>query len=88
MSMSSAMSSAVWEVFKVDERDKSKANCTLCGNQLTRGADARSRGTSNLRRHLQTAHLKKWTELDEKDKKQKDANCEFYKGFISVLMFS
>ena len=54
--------SAVWEVFKVDKDDETKAICGLCpdAKRLARGTDKRNLGTSNLRRHLESVHPAKW----------------------------
>ena len=71
--------SAVWEVFKVDKDDESKAICGLCPNakRFSRGTDKRNRGTTNLRRHLESAHQAKWKELNNKETKRKEADREF-----------
>ena len=58
--------SLVWEVFKVDSKDSTKAICSVCSDKLSRGKDPRNQGTSNLRRHLQNKHKEKWKELEEK----------------------
>ena len=68
--------SSVWDVFTVDEKDKTKANCSMCSKKLSRGEDPRNRGTSNLRRHLQSSHREKWAELEREERKRKDANRE------------
>ena len=71
--------SAIWTHFKVKEKDETKAICLECQKEgvvkeLARGANARTMGTSNLRRHLQSAHSDKWKEVEEVEKKRKETN--------------
>ena len=57
--------SLVWQVFEPDDKDKSKAICSLCKSILSRGGEnPRNQGTSNLKRHLQAAHPKRWREVE------------------------
>ena len=70
--------SAIWAHFKVKDGDQTKAICQLCQKELSRGENARTRGTSNLRRHIQSAHSDEWKKTEEADKKRKEANRELY----------
>ena len=68
--------SAVWEVFKVNKDDETKAICGLCLGikRFSRGTEKRNRGTTNLRRHLESAHPTKWKELNDNEAKRKAAD--------------
>ncbi|KAI2645626.1 Zinc finger BED domain-containing protein 4 [Labeo rohita] len=49
--------SAVWNYFKVNEDDKTKADCKLCSAKLSRGGSKGSAfNTSNLIKHLKSQH--------------------------------
>ena len=74
--------SAIWTYFKVKEKDATKAICLECQKagvekEFARGANARTMGTSNLRRHIQSAHSDKWKELELAEKKRKEVNRKF-----------
>lgn len=52
-----ALTSPVWIYFKTCEDNPVMANCSLCGIRMSRGGITANRcGTTNLRRHLLTAH--------------------------------
>lgn len=52
-----ALTSPVWIYFKTCEDNPIMANCSLCGIRMSRGGVTANRcGTTNLRRHLLTAH--------------------------------
>lgn len=52
-----ALTSPVWIYFKTCEDNPVMANCSLCGIRMSRGGVTANRcGTTNLRRHLLTAH--------------------------------
>lgn len=47
----------MWRFFKVDENDRSKAECNICKAKLSRGGlNTSTYNTSNLIKHLKTHH--------------------------------
>ena len=76
------MTSVVWKVFSVEEKDKSKALCGECNKLLNRGGDnPRNYGTSNLRRHLKDAHPRRWQELKKDEENKKEENRKYRCGY-------
>ncbi|KAI2668488.1 Zinc finger BED domain-containing protein 4 [Labeo rohita] len=56
--------SAVWNYFKVNEDDKTKADCKLCSAKLSRGGSKGSAfNTSNLIKHLKSQHDNEYKEF-------------------------
>ena len=67
--------SLVWQVFSKVETDKSKVKCNECSKVLGRGGeDPRNQGTSNMRRHLITAHGRLWKQLNNAEHKRQAEN--------------
>uniref|UniRef100_A0A1A8J877 Zinc finger, BED domain containing 4 n=1 Tax=Nothobranchius kuhntae TaxID=321403 RepID=A0A1A8J877_NOTKU len=62
--------SAVWNYFKVDEDDKTRADCKLCSVKLSRGgAKGSALNTSNLIKHLKSKHDNEYKEFTDSVKK-------------------
>lgn len=56
--------SAVWNYFKVNDSDKSKANCQLCPSKISRGAtNSSAYNTSNLIKLLKNQHADEFREF-------------------------
>ncbi|XP_067283555.1 zinc finger BED domain-containing protein 4-like [Pseudorasbora parva] len=61
--------SAVWNYFKVNEDDKTKADCKLCSAKLSRGGSKGSAfNTSNLIKHLKSQHDNEYKEFTHASK--------------------
>ncbi|XP_067303799.1 zinc finger BED domain-containing protein 4-like [Pseudorasbora parva] len=61
--------SAVWNYFKVNEDDKTKADCKLCSAKLSRGGSKGSAfNTSNLIKHLKSQHDNEYKEFTHTSK--------------------
>ncbi|RXN38504.1 zinc finger BED domain-containing 4-like protein [Labeo rohita] len=61
--------SAVWNYFKVNEDDKTKADCKLCSAKLSRGGSKGSAfNTSNLIKHLKSQHDNEYKEFTQAPK--------------------
>jgi len=66
--------SIVWSVFNENAVDRSKADCTLCNQSISRGGvNAAAFTTSNLWSHLQVQHNDKFVSLKAEEKKSKEA---------------
>ena len=65
--------SIVWEYFKINDNDESKAECLVCKSSggrslLSRGGKQKKHvTTTNLRSHLQSLHPSKYIELESKE---------------------
>lgn len=56
--------SAVWRYFKVNDEDKSRAECKLCSAKVSRGGEKScSFNTSNLIKHLKNQHGAEYKEF-------------------------
>ncbi|XP_077101521.1 zinc finger BED domain-containing protein 4-like [Siphateles boraxobius] len=61
--------SAVWNYFKVNEDDKTKADCKLCSAKLSRrGSKGSAFNTSNLIKHLKSQHDNEYKEFTHASK--------------------
>src|SRR4029434_4189580 len=55
---------AMWAHFKINDEDRSKAQCKICTATVSRGGKERTLfNTSNLIKHLKTRHSAKYTEF-------------------------
>ena len=56
--------SAIWAHFKINDDDRSKAQCKICTATVSRGGkESTSFNASNLIKHLKTHHSAKYTEF-------------------------
>ena len=68
-----AKRSAVWDYFVINVVDESEASCSICPVDVPRGGkDVKSYNTSNMRRHLETKHPEEFSQLQAKEKEEKE----------------
>ena len=76
--MSQPTRSKIWDYFKVNDVDESKANCLICKDKVKRGGhDVRSYGTTGLIHHLRKKHhenFQEYSNASEEAKKRKLEN--------------
>ena len=70
--------SFIWELFSQEGTDKSIAKCLLCSKTLSRGKnDGKAKlGTSNLHRHAQSFHTKRYEELSNAHKQEQEHKAQ------------
>ena len=58
--------SAIWAHFKINDDDRSKAQCKICTATVSRGGkESTLFNTSNLIKHLKMHHSAKYTEFTD-----------------------
>lgn len=80
--------SAVWSLFKVNENDQSKVTCDLCQKVLSRGGKtANSFTTTNMIKHLKSAHKEQYEQeqmaVKERSKADRTKRMSEYVQFSS-----
>lgn len=60
--------SIVWKLFKIDEKDQTKAVCEVCNDKISRGVKVGSFTTSNMLKHLNSKHNNELREQEQKEK--------------------
>lgn len=85
--MASKKESIVWTFFEINNSDKSKAKCIMCGSVYSRGKTAKSYSTTSLLEHLKKKHSSLLNaELDKRAEEDVTKNVEGECSGIAILI--